>query len=673
MSKSLKFGIILLAGLCIALMVITLVGFPLERGVAETAEPTEESSSVMSREEDLIQAVESALETASGQWENFDYQIDHIQVQDDGGSALVWLVANDVDTGDPLGREPELALAEKGPDGVWQVYLEDEAAFEDKFPSSQYAEKSLIGDILDESQALPKSGRVFGGYYLPWAANLEKRLTWSVPHTSCNPTYYCTHAFDFADGTMFPLVAAKGGTVFHWKDTCNNGDTYCTNSITLQDRSTTPWTYQIYIHIAKGSVPDHLKVVGTPVVQGQYIADVDDTGYSTGHHVHFMVVAENTRYLSGNGYVWGVAEDITYKDVDINWDPVTQGGRPRLAYEAASYGGEGRTYYVSGNQPAHPPTGGLSAPATKTNITSSQLTVSGWGEDDIAVTKYEILAKYGSDWVSIHEASGASSFSTTVNLCDTAIPDGPFKLGLRVWDYEGNPSGIKSVRKLIKDVACSGAGVDPVVTLQKIGGKLPLPQFGFVSANVTKGSTGSRIESVAFWYHGRSWSNNDWVLLGKDQNGSNGWQAAISTATKPEASDYTILAVATDAAGNQDVDVVFNAIVDHTAPNLQVDSISSPVRSGEVTLNWTAGDNLAGLDHFALRRKLNYDDYVTLDEFISASTRSYSVPVTNATIMIFELTAVDRSGNARVQKISVYTQGYVFPYQRIFPIFLNEN
>jgi hypothetical protein len=673
MSKSLKFGIILLAVLCAALLVVSVFGVPMERGLAETAEPTEEPPLEVYNNEDLIQSVEKTLETASGRWENFDYQIDHIQVQDDGKSALVWLAAVEIDTGKLLGREPELALAEQGPDGGWQVYLEGDETFEDKFPSSQFADKSLIGDILDESQAQPKSDRVFGGYYLPWAANLEKRLTWSVAHTSCTPTYYCTHAFDFADGTMFPLVAAKGGTVFHWKDTCNNGDSYCTNSITLQDRSTTPWTYQIYIHIAKNSIPNHLKSVGTPVLQGQYIADVDDTGYSTGHHVHFMVVAENTRYMSWNGYVWGVAEDITFKDVDINWDPVTQGGRPRLAYEAASYGGEGRTYYTSGNQPAHPPTGGLNSPATKVHVTNPELPVSGWGEDDIAVTKYEVLAKYDSEWVSIHEASGGSSFSTTVDLCETDIPDGPFKLGLRVWDYEGNPSGINSVRKLIKDVTCGSAGTDPVVSLQKSGGKLALPQSGFVSATVAKGSTGAAIESVEFWYHGRSWDSNDWVFLGKDQNGSNGWQAPISTTTKPEGSDYTIVAVATDTEGNQDADVAFNAIVDHIPPSLEVNSISSPVRNGQVTLSWTASDSRAGLDYFILRRKLNYDNYVTIDGSISGSTRTYSVPVEDGNIMIFELIAMDRSGNATSQKKSVYTLGYEFPYESIFPIFEHKD
>ena len=78
------------------------------------------------------------------------------------------------------------------------------------------------------------------------------------------------------------------------------------------------------------------------------IANVDDTGASTGHHVHFMVVEQSTLNTCRN-YCFGKAMDITFKDVNSNWDAGTQGGRPRLAEEAAWYGGTGRTNYVSGN------------------------------------------------------------------------------------------------------------------------------------------------------------------------------------------------------------------------------------------------------------------------------------------------------------------------------------
>jgi hypothetical protein len=669
MSKTLKFGIGLLIVLCVILFVIILIDVPTGEGAVESPEAPGEPLPDTDHS-DLSLAVESALAGAAGRWALLDYQIEHIQVQDDGQMAIIWLAAVDPETGEVLAREPELALGILDQDGQWQVLLDDDPNFDDAFINFQYAEKSQQGDLISAAEAMPKSGKVYGGYYLPWAAGLEKRLTWSVGHTSCYPIYYCTHAFDFADGTMFPLVASKGGTVFHWKDSCPNNTSTCTNSITLQDRSTDPWTYQIYLHIAQNSVPSSLRQVGARVLQGQYIATVDNTGYSTGHHVHFMVVSENTRYFStGMQSVWGVAEDITFRDVTINWHAPTQGGRPRLAYEAAEYGGEGQTYYVSGNTPAFPPTGGLTAPATKTYVTNRNLTVSGWGEDDIAVVKMEILANFAGSWVQIGSEQTSNPFTTTVDLCSTPIPNGSFTLALRVWDYEGNPSPIMTPRKLIKNVECGTTGTNPSVSLIKNEGILALPQSGFVSADVAKGSTGSDITSVEFWFHPRNWTTGQWVYLGKDTNGSNGWQAPIITSGMREGNNYTILAVATDAVGNKGVDVSFQAIVDGTPPWITFETVRSPVTGSTVTINWTGGDTLSGLDYYSLAVKVNDAGYTTLESYLPKTTTSYSYPIQREQILVFALTAYDKSGNQITQKTALYTEGYVFPHGYIFPIF----
>ncbi len=673
MSKTLKFGIILLALLCAALVLLTLVDIPVGHSAAEAPSGPEVASPGESGDPDLLVAVQSALDRAVGHWEIFEFQIDHVQVQDDGRMAVVWLAALDPETGDVLGREPELALGILDEGGHWLVLLNDDPNFMDAFLEFQYAEKSLQGDLITPREALPKSGKVYGGYYLPWAAGLEKRLTWSVGHTSCNPVYYCTHAFDFADGTMFPIVAAKGGTVFHWRDTCPNNTSNCTNSITLQDRSTTPWTYQIYLHIAQDSVPSALKQVGTPVRQGQFIARVDDTGYSTAHHLHFMVVTENTRYFSsGMQSVWGVAEDITFRDVKINWDAATGGGRPRLAYEAESYGGEGQTRYTSGNQPAFPPTGGLTAPATKTYVTDRSLTVSGWGQDDIAVVKMEILANFEGSWVQIGEEQTANPFTTAIDLCSTPIPNGPFSLGLRVWDFEGNPSPIMTLRKLVKGLTCGTPGSDPTVNLVKNAGTLALPHSGLVSAEVTKGSMGGEIKEVEFWFHGRNWTSDNWVYLGKDTNGANGWQAPIITSGMAEASDYTIMAVATDSSGNKGVDLSFAAIVDKTPPWVSINLSPSPVMGNSVTLNWTGGDSLSGLDYYTLEVSINGGNFQTVNSKIASSTKSLTYRVQKGQLLVFALTAYDKAGNQTKQFVAAYTDGYQFAHRYQYPIFFGN-
>ncbi len=302
--------------------------------------------------DNIQEALFAALATAGGKWAANEWAIDSIKYNELETQALIWLASIDPETQMVRASEPLRAYAVKSPDGrFWSILLDDDPGFTKTISISDLREMDVVSKSGPESIIETDEPRIYGGYFLPWKAGLRKSLTWSVAHTSCTPTYYCTHAFDFADGTMFELVAAKAGIMYRWKDSCENGDSTCTNSVTLQDRSTTPWTYQIYLHIAKSSVPAALKTLGTAVNQGQKIALVDDTGYSTGHHVHFMVVAQDTLYLTSSGYYFGRAEDITFRDVSINYDEATQGGRPRLAYEAATYGGEGQTTYVSGNAP----------------------------------------------------------------------------------------------------------------------------------------------------------------------------------------------------------------------------------------------------------------------------------------------------------------------------------
>jgi hypothetical protein len=315
--------------------------------------------------------------------------------------------------------------------------------------------------------------------------------------------------------------------------------------------------------------------------------------------------------------------------------------------------------------PANPPTGGLSQPAAKAYLTDSIMTVKGWARDDVAVTKAEILANYAGNWVTIGEAPGGTNFTTNIDLCKTEVPDGFFTLGLRVWDYEGNPSGILSRRDLIKNVNCGTVGEDPSV---KILTQI-LPNNGYVYADALESSTQRAISSIDFWFHGRDWDKDKWVYLGKDTNGTDGWRAPISTEGLIQAADYTLLAVVTDADGKQGADVKFNAIVDATNPWVKIDPVTSPIMEDSVTVTWTGGDDLSGLDHYLLAVKRGDGDYQVLDDNLPVSTTSYGLNIGPAEIMIVAISGYDKSGNESTQKVAIYSDGYIFPYQYIFPAF----
>lgn len=278
------------------------------------------------------------------------WSLDEVQFNEDYTQALLWMAESDEEDGEVIPREPEIVLAFwDETKQQWRLHQVSDEDFSQIFMESDFKDSEIASRFFPEAD--PKAGPagpVYGGYKLPWRAGQTKRLTWSVAHSSCNPQYFCNFAFDFADGGMFDVTAAKSGYVYHWRDTCRNGNSGCANSITLEDRTTTPWTYQIYLHLAQDSIPAFLKVKGAYVNQGQFIGRADDTGVSTGHHLHFMVV-EQTTLDSCKYYCFGKAVDITFQDVSINWHAATQGGRPRLEAESRWYGGQGQKNYVSGN------------------------------------------------------------------------------------------------------------------------------------------------------------------------------------------------------------------------------------------------------------------------------------------------------------------------------------
>ncbi len=267
--------------------------------------------------------------------------------------ALIWMAEVDPETGENIPAEPHIVLAKYDTaTALWSLKFSIDEDFGPTIHSSAFKDIEYAQQFPAVEPKVPKALQTFGGYYLPWKSGDTKRLTWSISHTSC-ANNYCKYAFDFADGTHFPVLAAKGAYVFHFQDGCWDNDHSCTNSITLQDRSTTPWTYQIYLHIERNSIPAEIRKIGTYVPRGVHIANVDNTGYSTGSHLHFMV----TSGLTSNPckwYCWGPSVDITFRDVKVNWDEATQGGRPRM-YSERNYSGtweyEPYNKYTSGNTP----------------------------------------------------------------------------------------------------------------------------------------------------------------------------------------------------------------------------------------------------------------------------------------------------------------------------------
>jgi murein DD-endopeptidase MepM/ murein hydrolase activator NlpD len=385
--------------------------------------------------------------------------IDDVKFSDDGTLAVVWIALVDKKTGAVQSAEPGLVICHKGTDGTWSVVFQADSNFA--------AELQAVPDTLltaeDKVMYMPaiqqesKDGTVYKGYKLPWPGGQSKYLTGSIGHVytykSCPST--CRYAYDFADGSQFTLVAAKAGTVKYavWK--YPDGNTTNANYIILEDTTTTPTTYQVYYHLAQNSIPVALRTVGAKVKQGQFIGKVDDTGASTGNHLHFMVHTNSTSY-------WGTSVDIRFDEVTIN------NGTPRLCSEASAYPALGtgcQSKYTSQNYEnladTEAPTGAITSPAVNSVITTPELTVTGTLTDDVAVASAQLMITTDGNWTAIGDTLSGNSFSTSINLCDADIPDGSFFLSLAVTDSSGNKSADKTAMiEYTKSYACP---VDPPV------------------------------------------------------------------------------------------------------------------------------------------------------------------------------------------------------------------
>ena len=286
----------------------------------------------------------------------YDVAIDHVDFNPDKTLALIWLSLIDPDSGQVIPAEAGLAIGVKNTENtienMWKIFLQSDSEWQEIL--NTVPAELLDPEIKDlyTTNAQKQGSHTSCSEWLPSALGSRRNASSHRQHRACflpiKPVRKpCLYAFDFADGSNFPIVAAKSGVVKYVVWQYPDGNTKHANFIVLEDSSTTPTTYQVYTHLSQDSIPVELRAAGARVVQGQFIGRVDDTGVSTGSHLHFHVHTNPTSY-------WGSSVDITFDDVSIN------GGRPRTCLEAAMYPEYGNkcqseNAFVSGNGDSEPP------------------------------------------------------------------------------------------------------------------------------------------------------------------------------------------------------------------------------------------------------------------------------------------------------------------------------
>lgn len=389
----------------------------------------------------------------------YETQIENIQLSRDGDWATAWLIPIDPEKGQIVPTEPGLTLLERREQG-WQVFLPSD-------PHWLVASQSMPAELLslDEREDWLQKASVnlealalgtFSGYRLPWAGGETRAMTQSVGHDRYTPSGSAHFAFDFTTGGypsgMFNVHAAKAGVVSRARWTQANGDPASPgNYLVLTDTSTSPTTYQLYLHLAKDSIPPELRATGAPVVQGQFLGVADDTGVSTANHLHFMVHTNPASY-------WGTSVDITFDDVSIN------GGRPRIKTDlpyckSTDVCVSTQTTYVSGNflSPDHtPPSGVIVSPQQNSLLNTAQNSIRGWAIDsESGIASIQILARYDGNWHPVGDPFSTSPFAVTWDVCSSKVPDGPVSLALQLRDLANNQAnGLPGLVHIFKSYAC---------------------------------------------------------------------------------------------------------------------------------------------------------------------------------------------------------------------------
>ena len=367
----------------------------------------------------------------------YETHIDHITVSDDAYWATAWITPLDPVSGNPIPLEPGIVIVRRELDG-WFAILPSEpgwisaawAAPAEILPAEMRT--IPLADLTANKTAIINAP--YGGYLLPWAGGETMALTQSVGHDRYTPSGNAHYAFDFAKpgypSGMFNVHAAKSGTVKQAVWIYENGNESFGNYIVLEDTTTSPTTYQLYLHFAKDSIPEALRVVGAQVIRGQFLGVADDTGISSGNHLHFMVHTNPASY-------WGTSVDITFDDVTIN------GGRPRIPSDLPycdedDVCDETQYYYVSGNYPSGdntPPIGGITSPNHGTVVTSNPLHLAGWASDEgSGLAKAQFIAAHNGVWNPVGPEFGDEQFEYDWDLCAAKLPDGPISLALELWD-----------------------------------------------------------------------------------------------------------------------------------------------------------------------------------------------------------------------------------------------
>jgi hypothetical protein len=234
----------------------------------------------------------------------------------------------------------------------------------------------------------------------------------------------------------------------------------------------------------------------------------------------------------------------------------------------------------------------------------------------------------------------------------TLLKDGEYYLKLRAWKHPlvGGDEYFYSIR-LYED------HTDPVASISWPSSNSYLPDANMtITADVSDVSEG--IARVDFYWHSTIWQPGAWEYLGTDSDGTDGWRTPFNPAGQAEGNQAAFFIEAFDLAGNFIGSGAWDLGIDKTAPVTEMKPLDTTQPSNAFLLEWTATDNLSGIDYVEIQEKMNNGSWLTLPA-VDEIYNNYWIIGIPGNAYSYRMHGIDHSGNSEDYPSSAETSTIV--------------
>ncbi len=205
-----------------------------------------------------------------------------------------------------------------------------------------------------------------------------------------------------------------------------------------------------------------------------------------------------------------------------------------------------------------------------------------------------LLSLYDADGTSLLALEPMTSPGTTDPRMAYLIPrDGTYYLKIKSPDHPG--AGGLNYSYTLNLGGNSPPEADWIYPQGIVSGQTPF------DLEVDASDSDGWIKQVGFYYHAPDWNSGEWVLLGIDTNGSDGWSWSIDPVSLALTNGASFVAMVEDDGGVITTIGKWDLEVDSSTPETQMAVLPSTTETTLLLLQWQVLSDPSDLDHFEMQ------------------------------------------------------------------------